>query len=167
MKKALLLLITGGLLATHMADANDQTNLEKLLKDKGCPGCSLVNETFEGLNLDGFNLEKADLQKATFIYEEKLLPGSEIETNYTSLKGANLKGAKLQGTRFIKVDLSNADFSGATFDVHTEFIDCTLTGAKMSASALTFKNAKGKSVTVKGTFSAFGKPKFADIDKRK
>jgi uncharacterized protein YjbI with pentapeptide repeats len=164
MKKTAMLLVTGGLMAAQLSFADVQANVSLLLKTKQCSGCSLVNVLIEGQNLDGANFENTDLHDATFTVKEWLVGAGESDSQNTSLKGANFKGANLKNVQFNKVDLSNAHFEGATFDYRTEFIDCKLDGAKMSANALMVKDAKGKTVKVKGAFNFVGKPKFTNID---
>jgi hypothetical protein len=89
---------------------------------KNCPNGERAN--FNGLNLMGVDLSRADLSKAIIcmvdlsasilkqtIFTEAFL--KETDFSGADLKGANLRGADLRGANFRRADLRGAYFEGA------------------------------------------------------
>jgi uncharacterized protein YjbI with pentapeptide repeats len=109
------------------------TNLTKLLETKACVGCDLTKASFKDTNLQGFNLENANLR------------GASLER--ANLQGTNLKGANLQGVDLEKANLQGANLAGANlFDADLEKANLSLanlTGANLQKADLGKANLTG------------------------
>jgi serine/threonine protein kinase len=121
-------------------EAND--SLIKLKLNRECRGCNFKGVRSMPRDLQGVNLENADLRR--------------VRLSNTDLSGANLKGAKLEGTDFTQSTLHNADLSETTSKCATftqtklqnaKFVKADLTMAQFSQSTMTETDLSNANLT--------------------
>lgn len=106
-------------------------DVQKMLTQKSCSGCSLVGADLSGKNLQDANLENADLTDAN-------LTGAYMP-------GAYLKGARLINTNFTNADLYRADFTNAVLN-NTNFTGAKLYETKLPGASLAHTNFSGQNL---------------------
>ncbi len=94
-----------------LAYGYDQADVDRLLKEKACPNCDLMDADLPGANLVGANLENANLTGAN------LVGANLTDANLTGvgLSGANLTGANLSHAIVLESNLNDVKVQGANF----------------------------------------------------
>ena len=121
----LLLAAVDGLRAAPVVagpDGSVQANVQRLLKERACPGCDLVGVVLNRADLRGVDLHGANLAGAKLYLAD--LAGAD-------LRGANLQGAELGGADLAEADLREANLTGALLE------GAYLAGARMDAVVTT------------------------------
>jgi len=113
----LALLAAATAMAPSPVQAAPAEQLMRLLEQRACPGCRLMDADLVHADLRDANLRRAQLQRANL--SSARLDGAQLEgadLSFTSLQGASLRGADLRGARLEGTDLRDSDLSGAQLD---------------------------------------------------
>ena len=113
--------------------AAEEEAIERLIRDRACPGCDLHEADFRRLDLSGVDLRGADLEGANFYYAN--LDGAQLE-------GANLIDINLSYASARGVDFDGADMRYAIFD-HTDLTNSTLVNVDLRESFIREANFTG------------------------
>lgn len=108
-----------------------KANIAHLREQRACIGCYLVGARFPGENLQGVNLENADLTGA-------YAPGASFNL-------ANLAGARLDSAYLLGADLTGIKTSEKTSFAAAYLVNTALQKQKEQARYVTFENELGSS----------------------
>lgn len=109
-------------------EGNPAEQLERLLRDRACPGCNLRGSSLVYADLTGADLRGADLRGANL---------SRATLAEADLRGADLRGATLHG-----VDLQGASLDGALLG-GANFQDAILYGVTTAGAQVEQVNLRG------------------------
>ena len=140
-------------LTTQIAYGFDEAKLVKFKQSRSCEYCDLTNAVFDGMDLQGANLQNAQVESASFVNVDMAPRQMEKTVHFTNLGNANFRAVNFSGAimsssklvngyfreaNFTGADLENADLREANFK-KAVFRDANLLGATLDDAK--FKSA--------------------------
>ena len=112
-------IVVGALLGLGASQVNASEDLLRVLQERRCRGCQLVDADLVHADLRDADLADARLMRANLGLAQ--LDGADLsgaDLSFTSLRGASLRGADLTGSSLYGTDLRDADLTGAQLSPH-------------------------------------------------
>lgn len=102
-------------LTTQFAYGFDESKLVKFKQSRTCEYCDLTEAVFDGMDLQGANLQNAKVERASFINVDMAPRQMEKTVHFTNLENANFRSVNFSGAIMSSSKLVNGYFREANF----------------------------------------------------